>query len=105
MDKNTSHRGYMKTSRDVVENIRALEGVFQTSMIMLRRMGNAGNFVLKSAKEEVIANFLETNIHVIAIVNRPHTKLIKVQRTTQGNNYSKFNKCSTTLFENKLQIA
>ncbi|CAH8276732.1 unnamed protein product [Arabidopsis lyrata] len=53
MDKNTSHRGYMKTSRYVVENIRALEGVFQTSMIKLRMMGNAGNSVLKSAKEEI----------------------------------------------------
>ncbi|KAG7542991.1 hypothetical protein ISN45_Aa07g029260 [Arabidopsis thaliana x Arabidopsis arenosa] len=69
MDKNTSHRGYMKTSRDVVENIRALEGVNQTSMIKLRMMGNAGNSVLKSAKEEVIANFLGTNIYAIAIVN------------------------------------
>ncbi|KAL9814084.1 hypothetical protein AtNW77_Chr5g0137551 [Arabidopsis thaliana] len=85
MDKNTSHPGYLKTNRYVVKNIRVLEGVFQASMMMLRRMGNAGNFVLKGAKQEVFANFLDINIYVIAIVlvNMHHVKLIRVIRITQ----------------------
>jgi len=89
MDKNTSHPGYLKTNRYVVKNIRVLEGVlegvFQASMMMLRRMGNAGNFVLKGAKQEVFANFLNINIYVIAIVpvNMHHVKLIRVIRITQ----------------------
>lgn len=54
-------------------------------MMMLRRMGNAGNFVLKGAKQEVFANFLNINIYVIAIVpvNMHHVKLIRVIRITQ----------------------
>jgi len=55
-------------------------------MIVLRRVGNAGSFVLKGVKQEVFANFLDINIYVIAIVpvNMHHAKLIRLLRTIQG---------------------